>query len=350
MSTTLGKNIRSYRKSKGFTQEELADLLNITPQAISKWESESSLPDISMIIPLAKVLGISTDALLGYDTLSENSEIIARVKETVDAISSKEESREQRSLRICEYLSTETSLNPGCFEIITDYVQETANLSMYADPVLEGCFPDDMDHIQKLYKDAIHKGAYLISHCNDQTLIEKTHFAVAWIYIHDKDFDNAKEHINVLPNISTNRIREKLSMELTFFESGFEKMKDDIAGNSVVLFNLVASMLNTFAENYAWWCSDKDEAYAVCDWCEGIIKSYARRKSAIDMNHYLRVRRSMAFFKMVVTRRFGDDEGAKALYTKFIEEICSEDLTDEQKDKIIQLLNNDINHYSKYSE
>lgn len=38
MSTTLGKNIKAFRKNKGFTQEELADLLNITPQAVSKWE------------------------------------------------------------------------------------------------------------------------------------------------------------------------------------------------------------------------------------------------------------------------------------------------------------------------
>ena len=71
MSTMLGKNIKVYRKNKGLTQEELAELLNITPQAVSKWESEAGLPDVSMIIPLAKVLGISTDALLGYDTLTE---------------------------------------------------------------------------------------------------------------------------------------------------------------------------------------------------------------------------------------------------------------------------------------
>ena len=70
MGSTLGRNIKIYRKNKGFTQEELAELLNITPQAISKWESESGLPDVSMLIPLAQVLGVSTDALLGYDSIS----------------------------------------------------------------------------------------------------------------------------------------------------------------------------------------------------------------------------------------------------------------------------------------
>ena len=68
MGKTIGNNIKSFRKNKGFTQEELADLLSVTPQAVSKWESENSLPDVSMLIPLAQVLGVSTDALLGYDS------------------------------------------------------------------------------------------------------------------------------------------------------------------------------------------------------------------------------------------------------------------------------------------
>lgn len=348
MGTTLGKNIKIYRKNKGLTQEELADLLNVTPQAVSKWESENGLPDVSMLIPLAQALGVSTDALLGYDSLSEQEELIARVKETVAAMKSSGDSRDRRALRVSEYLSTETSLNPGCFELIKDFAQETADLSMYADPVLENCFPDEMDLIKKLYQDAIRKGAYLISHCNDKSLIEKTHFAVAWIYIHDKDFDNAREHINVLPSISSNRIKEKLSMELTFFESGFEKMKGDIKENSVILFDLVSSMLNTFAQNYGWWCKDKDEALEICDWCEGIVKAFAAKKDYISMRHYLRARRSIVFFKLVAVKKAGDDKGAEALYGQFVKEISQEDLTDEEKEKIIELLNNDIAHYSKY--
>ena len=85
MGNTIGNNIKTYRKNKGFTQEELADLLNVTPQAVSKWESENSLPDVSMLIPLAQVLGVSTDALLGYDSLSENEAVIAKVRGEVNA-------------------------------------------------------------------------------------------------------------------------------------------------------------------------------------------------------------------------------------------------------------------------
>ena len=348
MGKTIGNNIKFFRKNKGFTQEELADLLSVTPQAVSKWESENGLPDVSMLIPLAQVLGVSTDALLGYDSLSENEEIIARVKETVQGMKHSDEGRAETALRVSEYLMTETTLNPGCFEIIRMYTEETANLSMYADPVLENCFADEKERVEKICKDAIRKGVYLISHCADKVLIEKTHYAVAWIYIHMKDFDNARAHIDVLPSIATGRIKEKIGMELTFFESGFDKMKDDIRECSVELFETVASFLNTIAQDYGWNGS-KEEALEICDWCEGIVKAFAARKDSVNMDHYLRVRRSIAFFKLVAVKRSGDDEGAIKLYNGFCEEISKEDLTDEQKKRVIELLNNDIAHYGKYT-
>lgn len=346
MTASLGKNIRLYRKSKGFTQEELADLLNITPQAVSKWESEAGLPDVSMLIPLAKVLGVTTDQLLGYDTMSENEEVTARVKENCDRIRNNKE-RAERTLEICEYLSTETNLNPSNFEIIKDYVQETANLSMYEDPVLEGYFQDEPERIRKIYSDCIRKGAYLISHSTDRDLIDKTHYALAWIYIHQKDFDKARDHINVLPGLSTGSIRENIDMELVFFESGFDKMKGKIKDNSVMLFLLVATMLNTISENYGWW-GEAEEAYEICDWCENIIKAFAGKRDFVDTNKYLRARRCVAFFRMVAAKKAGDQAYAEQLYAKFAEDIKSEGLTEEEQQRIMEMLNNDIAYYSRY--
>ena len=348
MGSTIGNNIKTYRKNKGFTQEELADLLNVTPQAVSKWESENGLPDTSMLIPLAKVLGVSTDALLGYDSLAENEELIKRVEETIKVMRDSDEDRSVKALKLSEYLSTETTLNPGCFEIIKDYVQETANLSMYADPRLENCFPDDQERLYKLYKDAIRKGVYLISHCPDMALVVKTHFMVAWIYIHMEDYDNARAHIDVLPSIETGCIKEKIAMELTFFESGFGKMKGDIDDKSELLFDVVASFLNTIAQDYGWY-GDKDEALKICEWCDGIVKAFVARKESLNMTHYLRVRRSITFFKLVALKRSGDNDGAIKLYNEFKEAVEKEDLTDEEKKTIMDLLNNDIAHYGKYT-
>ncbi len=348
MSITLGKNIKAFRKSKGFTQEELADLLNITPQAVSKWESGNGLPDVSMLIPLAKILGVSTDSLLGYDNILENEELTSGIRDTIRSIKA-EKDRAHAALAVCEFLSTETNLNPGNFEIIKDYVQETANLSMYEDPVLEGYFQDEPERIQKIYKDCIRKGAYLISHCSDRELVDKTHYALAWIYIHKKDFENAKDHINVLPSLSTGSIRENLDMELVFFESGFDKMKEKIEDNAILLFYLISSMLNTISENYGWW-GEKEEAYQICDWCQEVLKAYGSNRKYIDVDKYLRVRRSLAFFKMVAAKRAGDDKYAEELYATFAEEINAENLSEEEKQTAMRLLNNDIAYYGKYSE
>ena len=62
---TMGRRISRLRREKGYTQEQLAELLHISPQAVSKWENDISNPDISIIPQLASVLGVSADELLG---------------------------------------------------------------------------------------------------------------------------------------------------------------------------------------------------------------------------------------------------------------------------------------------
>ena len=64
MQTTLGKKIAQYRKEKGMTQEGLAEQLNISPQAVSKWENDISCPDILLLSSLAELLDVTVDELL----------------------------------------------------------------------------------------------------------------------------------------------------------------------------------------------------------------------------------------------------------------------------------------------
>ena len=66
MNNIIGKNIYSFRKKQGLTQDELAGLVNVSFQAVSKWENGNSLPDISTLPLLANVLHCNIDALLGY--------------------------------------------------------------------------------------------------------------------------------------------------------------------------------------------------------------------------------------------------------------------------------------------
>ncbi len=66
----IGKVISERRKSLGFTQRALAQKLNVTFQAISKWENGASYPDVTLLPQLAALLDISIDSLLGYPSQS----------------------------------------------------------------------------------------------------------------------------------------------------------------------------------------------------------------------------------------------------------------------------------------
>lgn len=63
----LGEKIKSIRKSFGFTQEELAEKLNVSRQAIAKWEIEGGVPDTENLKALSKLFGVSIDSLLDND-------------------------------------------------------------------------------------------------------------------------------------------------------------------------------------------------------------------------------------------------------------------------------------------
>ncbi len=63
---SIGKVIRKYRKEKNMTQEEMAVRLGVTAPAVNKWENENSLPDIMLLAPIARLLGISLDTLLSF--------------------------------------------------------------------------------------------------------------------------------------------------------------------------------------------------------------------------------------------------------------------------------------------
>ena len=62
---TLGKRIMALRKAAGMTQEQVAERLGVSPQAVSKWENDVSCPDVTMIPRLAQLFNVSTDELLG---------------------------------------------------------------------------------------------------------------------------------------------------------------------------------------------------------------------------------------------------------------------------------------------
>ena len=86
---TIGKRIQKYRKEKGLTQEELAGIMEVSPQAVSKWETDASCPDMGLVPKLCRTLGMSADEL-----------ICGHVKEVRVADAAEQKPLEELTLRI----------------------------------------------------------------------------------------------------------------------------------------------------------------------------------------------------------------------------------------------------------
>ncbi len=61
---TIADRIQSLRKSKGMSQEELADRIGVSRQAVSKWESEQATPDLEKVVIMSEIFEVTTDYLL----------------------------------------------------------------------------------------------------------------------------------------------------------------------------------------------------------------------------------------------------------------------------------------------
>ena len=71
MQENIGANIARLRREHNMKQDELAELLDVTPQAVSKWENGASMPDIALLPKLADIFGITIDHLFGADRTPE---------------------------------------------------------------------------------------------------------------------------------------------------------------------------------------------------------------------------------------------------------------------------------------
>ena len=64
MEQSFSERLKGYRRDKNLTQQELADLLGVSNKTVSRWESGGGYPDVPLLVPLARALGVTVDDLL----------------------------------------------------------------------------------------------------------------------------------------------------------------------------------------------------------------------------------------------------------------------------------------------
>ena len=112
---TVGQRIKAFRKEKNFSQAEVAEKVGVSVQTVSKWECDVGMPDISQIVPLAKILETSTDAILGM--IGDEEDDIAKTMHEIDEIRNGARNNQSFGNRDCD-----KSLR--CFEVLEAFVNK----------------------------------------------------------------------------------------------------------------------------------------------------------------------------------------------------------------------------------
>ena len=100
----LKENIKSIRKSKGLSQEELAIKLNVVRQTISKWEQGLSVPDAEMLITISEVLETPVSTLLGENISESKADDIKAISEKLEIINLQLSQRKDERRKIVHWL------------------------------------------------------------------------------------------------------------------------------------------------------------------------------------------------------------------------------------------------------
>lgn len=154
MELQIGNNIKNLRRQRGMTQEELARRLNITAAAVSKWENMDSYPDISVLIPIAEVFGVTLDALMGYDLEREELEVTKKLKD-YNHLTVSGKFKEASELIAVAYEN-----RPNNYRLIRTYMKDIAKsgvsnprideLKRLAGCILDGC-QDEQTRLDALF-------------------------------------------------------------------------------------------------------------------------------------------------------------------------------------------------------
>jgi len=218
MRNNIGERIKTLRKKLGITQEKLADHLGITFQAVSRWESGLSYPDLEILPSLANYFNVTTDELLGVDLLSK--------QERIDEIRNQVQENFQKGLIDENIAILRTAVNefPNDYGLLSD-------LAFFL-------------HVKGEYKEAISLYERIWADCPDNKIRYNSIQFLAYAYKAVGDMDKALEFAEELPHITHNELigqlldgNEKVKHLQSNFMQDCETLARNITSYAFVKYN-----------------------------------------------------------------------------------------------------------------
>ncbi len=203
MDITIGKKIRELRRARELTQEELADKLGISSQAVSKWENGTCYPDMEQIPVLAGFFGVSLDLLFGYD--------VKQMDEKIDELITEAKNWFWRDIDVCmnKYLDALKSY-PGNEKLMTQllevYLQRSKNVG------------DDF------YNKAFELATQISEDTKDIFLCMRAKSVLIDLYSRADDYNKMKEIIDTLPEVYPYMLSDKMR-ESSYVLKGEDRLR-----------------------------------------------------------------------------------------------------------------------------
>ncbi len=263
----IGKNIRKYRKICGYTQEELALQLNVTSQAISKWESGSGMPDVSILVPLAKALGVTLDTLFGADLEGKRERIT--LEERMREIGHEGPQVGEQYLALYDMVREDAARNPWDFDILLDCIIAACYAARYSMEILRQV----PNRLEELIRDTERRAAAVIRYSNDHRLIESTHTYMGWMYEFTEDYVKAREHILQLPAYASFQGQGNMLAQLELYENGFPAELEQINRNLESLSDVICNDLERAMRDITQYADEEtEERYR--SWMMDVAKAF----------------------------------------------------------------------------
>lgn len=200
MKLYIGENLKRLRKEKGLTQEQLAERLNVSFQAVSKWECGDGYPDIVMLPLIAQIFGVSLDELVGMQKICSNEEaekILAQVDEN--------ESKGLRAENVA---------------LLREAVKRFPNNYMMSAKLAANLFCVESkgeETGKQRSAEAAEIAEYILANCNDREITDWMRVDICYYYFWSGNKQKALERADELPAVAKNTVKE-------FLLAGNEKM------------------------------------------------------------------------------------------------------------------------------
>ncbi len=213
----LGMKIKQLRKERKLTQEMLAQALDVTPQAVSKWEMNLSYPDITLVPVIANYFEVSLDTLFDFDASRKNEKIKAIINEAGKAFfENTKECIAKIKTALEEYPENEKLLN---------YLLECYEYDLRANGRRDG-IEGMLDISEKLINES----------CNHEIIVKAKTIRAAALLATEK-YDEAKEILGTLPAYCRD---DEMALRL----NGMDKLTAAVNGECSYLQALYTALMN----------------------------------------------------------------------------------------------------------